>query len=156
MAVNKQAKDFWDEFCLANPEVKQDESYQVWYFGDSSELAKELCELVLEGKKIATASLVWENEPNPSSAPILNGYSLITDFDGNPKCIIKTIEINIKPFNEVDEVFAAKEGEGDLSLAHWKQVHWEYFARKCKELGKQASENMLVVCEEFKVIYPKS
>jgi uncharacterized protein YhfF len=153
MKVTKAVKDFWDEFCRANPEVKQDEDYQVWSFGDSHKLANELYKLVLEGKKTATACLVWENEHDPTNAPILNGYSVITDFEGKPKCIIKTLKIEIKPFNEVDEVFAAKEGEGDLSLTYWKKVHLDYFTKKCQELGKQASETMLVVCEEFKLLY---
>ncbi len=156
MKLPKLVKDFWEKFCLANPEVKKDEDYQVWSFGDSDELADELYKLVLEGKKTATASLVWENEDDPTNAPILNGYSIVTDFDGNPKCVIKTTKIETKPFNEVDELFAAKEGEGDLSLRYWREAHLKYFTRKCQELGKQPSEAMLVVCEEFKLLYPKS
>jgi uncharacterized protein YhfF len=144
---------FWKEFSETAPDVDPGEHYQVWYFGDSRDMANQLCELVLQGKKKATACLVWENELNPENAPVEDGYSIITDFDGNPKCIIKTTEIRIVPFEEVDEQFASDEGEGDESLEHWRRVHWDYFSRKCKEMGKEASQSMPVVCERFEVVY---
>jgi uncharacterized protein YhfF len=144
---------FWKQFCENNLGMNLNCPYQVWHFGDNRSLADQLCELVLQGRKKATACLVWEAELDPNNAPVLNGYSVITDFDGNPKCIIKTTEIRIMPFKEVDEEFAADEGEGDLSLGFWRQVHWDYFTRKCKELGKEASLTMEVMCERFEVVY---
>jgi hypothetical protein len=39
-------------------------------------MAKELVELVLEGKKTATASLFWEYEDKPEEEPIVGGYSV--------------------------------------------------------------------------------
>lgn len=153
MSKPDRAAAFWKEFADRNSDVDPHEPYQVWHFGDSRNLANELCELVLQGKKTATASSVWEAEFDPSNAPVLNGYSVVTDFDGNPKCIIKTTEIRILPFNEVDEEFAADEGEGDQSLEYWRAVHWQYYTRKCNEMGKEASETMEVVCERFTVVH---
>lgn len=144
---------FWKQYCESNSGLEPEQPYQVWHFADSRDLADKLCELVLEGRKKATACLVWEAELDPDSAPVLNGYSIITDFDGNPKCIIKTTEVRIVPFNEVDEEFAAAEGEGDLSLGFWRRVHWDYFTRQCKERGKEASPTMAVMCERFEVVY---
>lgn len=153
MNKSDRASAFWEQFCVSNSGFDPGEPYQVWHFGDSRDLADQLCELVLQGKKKATACLVWEADLDPGNAPVLNGYSVITDFDGNPKCIIKTTEIRVLPFNEVDEEFAADEGEGDLSLEFWRRVHWDYFTRKCKEMDKEASETMAVMCERFKVVY---
>lgn len=153
MNRTEKAAAFWRRFCESDSGVEAGEPYQVWHFGDNRELADELCELVLEGRKRATACLVWEAEHNPSDAPVLNGYSIITDFDGEPKCIIKTTEVRILPFNEVDEKFAAEEGEGDLSLDFWRRLHWDYFTRKCGEMGKEVSPTMEVMCERFKVVY---
>lgn len=144
---------FWKQFCENNLDIDINCPYQVWHFGDNCSLADQLYELVLQGKKKATACLVWEAELDPNNAPVLNGYSVITDFDGNPKCIIKTTEVRVVPFNEVDAEFAADEGEGDLSLGFWRQVHWDYFTRKCKEMGKEASLTMEVMCERFEVVY---
>lgn len=46
-----------------------------------------------------------------------------------------------------------KEGEGDKSLEYQKEGHIDFFNRKLKNYNKEVSEDMLVVCEEFEVIY---
>lgn len=153
MNRTEKAAAFWRRFCESGSGAGPEEPYQVWHFGDNRELADELCELVLEGRKRATACLVWEAEFDPSNAPVQGGYSIITDFDGTPKCIIQTTEVRILPFNQVDAEFAAEEGEGDLSLEFWRRLHWDYFTRKCAEMGKEASPTMEVMCERFRVMY---
>jgi uncharacterized protein YhfF len=153
MNRSDRAAAFWGKFCESNSDLDPHQPYQIWHFGDSRELADQLCELVLQGRKRATACLVWEADLDPNNAPVLHGYSIITDFDGNPKCIIKTTEIRTLPFNQVDEEFAADEGEGDLSLEFWRRVHWDYFTRKCREMNREASATMAVMCERFKVVY---
>ncbi|HAS8183051.1 ASCH domain-containing protein, partial [Vibrio vulnificus] len=49
--------------------------------------------------------------------------------------------------------FAALEGEGDKTLAWWREAHWNFFSRECVELGISPSEDMLLVLEQFKVVY---
>jgi len=154
MKVSPQIEEFWKEFCAANPQVNPDTPFQVWHFGNTDEMAKELCSLVLEGKKTATASLPWEYENKPEDAPIVDGYSVVTDFAGNPKCVLRTTEIRVLPFNEVDAEFAFDEGEGDQSLDYWRAVHWDYFSQRCADLGKEPTPEMLVNCERFRLLYP--
>jgi len=146
---------FWREFCAENTNVNPDESYQAWFFCNNRESAKLLADLVLEGKKRATASLVLINEMKPEIAPVPDGYSVVTDFDGNPQCVIQTTEIRRLPFNEVDAQFAFDEGEGDQSLEFWRKVHWDYFTRECRESNIEFNESMLIDCERFKLLFPK-
>ncbi len=61
--------------------------------------------------------------------------------------------VNIVPFDEVTPEFAAAEGEGDLTLAFWRRVHWAYFSGVCEGLGREADERMPVVCEHFEIRY---
>ena len=61
----------------------------------------------------------------------------------------------IKPFNEVTKEFAHAEGEGDLSLDYWRDVHRDFFSDGLKDLNKSFEENMLVVCETFEVVYSR-
>jgi uncharacterized protein YhfF len=154
--LNMTVVEFWKAFCQQNPHFAPDTPYQVWYFGDGRELADELCALVLAGKKTATAALGWELELEPDEMPQVDGYSVITDFDGNPQCILQTVEVRTLPFDQVDAQFAAEEGEGDLSLEYWRQAHWRFFSRACAKLGRQPELNMLVVCERFRLVYPKN
>jgi uncharacterized protein YhfF len=153
MKSTKEIEEFWNEFRRNNPGINPETPYQTWYFGLGREDALELCNLVLQGKKTATASLVWEYEDQPEEAPVLDGYSVVTDFDGNPKCVVQTTELRVLPFNEVDAEFAFDEGEGDRSLDYWREVHWDYFSRRCASIGKEPNLEMLVNCERFKLLY---
>ena len=154
MKVSKQVEEFWKEFCeISN--IKPETPFQAWYFGLSSEVAEELCQLVLEGKKTATASLPWEYEDKPEEAPFVGGYNVVTDFDGNPKCVVRTTELRVVPFKEVDAEFAFDEGEGDQSLDYWREVHWDYFSRRCAAIGREPNTEMPVNCERFELLYPQ-
>jgi uncharacterized protein YhfF len=76
------------------------------------------------------------------------------DGQGQPVCIIQTTQVEIKPFNQVDADFAAAEGEGDRSLAYWRDVHWRFFSRECQTIGREPSLTIPVVCERFRLVYP--
>jgi uncharacterized protein YhfF len=146
----------WEAFCREQGEIAPDTAYEVWYFGDTQELADELADLVLSGKKTATASLYWEYEAEGEKLPQVGGYSVITTFDGEPRGVIQTSEVRILPYDEVEAEFAAAEGEGDLSLAFWRQAHWRFFSRACAKIGMQPEAKMPVVCERFRLVYPAS
>ena len=152
MIKSASVQKFWETFCDANPDVDRQAPFQTWYFGMGREDATELADLVLEGKKRATASMPAEYENDPEDMPALGGYSVVTDFDGEPLFVIRTTEVRIIPFNEVDAEFAFDEGEGDQSLDYWRQVHWDYFTRRLTQLGKQPSETMPVICERFELL----
>jgi uncharacterized protein YhfF len=154
MKDSDSIKTFWEEFCrTAN--VNSETPYQVWFFGNTSEMARELAELVISGKKTATASLLEFNETHPESAPIENGYSVVTDFEGIPLCIIQTTEIRYLPFKEVDAKFAFDEGEGDQTLEYWREVHRQYFTKEAKEFNLEFGENSLIACERFRLLFSK-
>jgi len=112
-----------------------------------------LAGLVKKGIKKATASLHClyeiENEPIPG----VGDYIIIINWTGMAQCIIQIINVNIIPFKEVTEEFAAKEGEGDKTLSFWRKVHRKFFTLELKEYSKKFSEDMLMVCEEFEVVY---
>jgi uncharacterized protein YhfF len=155
MKTSPQIEEFWREFCAANPQAKPETPFQVWHFGLGEKDASELLNLVLEGKKTATASLVWEYEDKPEDIPVSGGYSVVTDFAGNPKCVLRTTEVRVLPFSRVDAEFAFDEGEGDQSLDYWRQIHWDYFSQRCADLGKEPDTEMPVNCERFELLYQK-
>lgn len=146
--------DFWRQACRAVPELPADAGYQVWHFGDSPPLARELAGLVLRGRKRATAGLLWEAEGDPNAMPALGGYSVVTDGAGAPLMVLRTAHVEVRPYRDVDADFAATEGEGDGSLEYWRAAHWAYFSRRCAQLGRAPSEDMPVVLEKFDLVYP--
>lgn len=147
-------EEFWQKFCAENPEINADEPYEVWFFHHRREPSKKLAELVLAGKKRATACLM-ENESDTGEGGTVGGYSVVTDFDGNPQCVIQTTEVRRLPFCEVDAQFAFDEGEGDGSLEYWRAAHRRFFTECCRDLGIEFSESMPVCCKRFEKLFPK-
>ena len=125
---------------------------KAWHFCSDEKNANELAELTLNGIKRGTASLKYWYEVENEKIPEVGDLNIITDWEGKPVCVIKNEKVLIIPFKEVDEDFAYREGEGDKSLKHWRDVHIEYFTKELKELGIEFNEDMLVVCEEFDVV----
>jgi uncharacterized protein YhfF len=152
--MKAQQQEFWHAACRAVPDLPPSAAYQVWHFGDSEALARDLADLVLRGPKRATAGLLWDAEKDPSMMPELGGYSLVTDYSGAPQLIIRTSSVDIRPFVEVDDGFAAAEGEGDGSLDFWRRAHWAYFSRRCEALGREPGMDMPVILERFALVYP--
>ncbi len=156
MKNEKQIAEFWQDYLDSLPAERSGSpaSYETWFFCDNEESANELGGLVLEGIKTATCSLAWAYEAEGERIPEAGDLSVITNWDGDPLCVIETTEVEIKPFNQVDEQFAYDEGEGDRSLAFWRNAHLSFFSRECDTIGREVDETMPVVCERFRVVFP--
>lgn len=116
-------------------------------FGDSAELADELVALVLAGKKTATCGALWQYEAEGALKPTPGMQCIMLDGANRPRCVIETVEVEVKPFDKVDAQFAHDEGEGDQSYAFWRDAHERYFRRQ-----GPFTPDMLVVCERFRLI----
>ena len=149
---SKKVSDVWDKFREADGTIPADEPFQIWYFGNSQAMSVELADLVIAGTKTATASLLAMNELQPDTAPVIHGYSIVTDFEGEPKCIIRTVEVRHRPFEEVDAQFAFDEGEGDRTLEHWRKVHHDYFSREATQHGMDFGPKSIICCERFRLL----
>ncbi len=148
-----EVQDYWRNFCVATG-LDPATPYQAWYFGDSTELAHELVELVLHGPKRATAGLSEFNDQMPQVKPVAGGYSVLTERDGTPRAVIRTTVLERRAFAEVDAAFAWDEGEGDRTLADWKDGHRRFFTRELALLGRTFDEGMAVDLERFELLYP--
>lgn len=144
---------FWADFLSQTGRADTTPLYDVFHFGDNETDANELAALVLSGTKQATASLLWEYGGDGKRAPAVGDLSIVTDWAGSPVCVIETTVVDVEAFEDVDEDFAAAEGEGDGSLRHWRSVHDVYFGRVCERLGREPSPHMEVVCERFRVLF---
>jgi uncharacterized protein YhfF/predicted N-acetyltransferase YhbS len=144
---------YWSEFCRA-ASVPEPTAYQAWHFGAAPALAHDLVELVLHGPKRATAALAETDDAQPESAPVLHGYSVVTEHDGAPRCVIRTVWLDRRPLAAVDAQFAFDEGEGDRTLADWLDGHRRYFTRELAAQGRVLSDDIEVDLERFELLYP--
>jgi len=152
---NSKARDMWIQYLKSiGEDINTTKKISTaWYFSDNQETAKKLAELVKDGVKKATASLMYWYKVAGEPLPKEGEFSVITDYLGEPQCVIKTTKITIISFNKVTDNFAFLEGEGDKTLEYWKDVHNMFFTKELKEIGKEFSEDMEVVCEEFELVY---
>lgn len=144
---------FWNDFIAHLGHDASDRFYEAFHFDDNAPSADELADLVLAGRKRATAGLVCSFEAEAKPLPRPGDLSVVTRFAGEPVCVIETRRVNIVRFDKVSAEFAATEGEGDGSLAYWQRAHTAFFGRECERLGRVFSPDLAVVCEEFAVVF---
>ena len=118
-------------------------------FGDSPEMADELLALVLAGAKTATCGVLADYGPGGEAMPVVGRRDVVLDSKGRRAAVIETLEIELRRFGEVDERFARDEGEGDRTLAWWREAHRNYFER-----NGGFSADMQLVCERFRLVEP--
>lgn len=144
--MNEAAQAYWDQFWEGK---EKPQSVEAWQFGEDPDV---LAQLVIDGIKTATCSgytfYELENEPLPEPGD----YSIILNSHDEPMAIIKTTDVTITPMNNVSEDFAISEGEGDRTYQYWWDVHQKFFTQELSEVGREFSEDMLLVCERFKLI----
>jgi uncharacterized protein YhfF len=150
-----QVETFWQAYVATLPPgVTRPLGYSAWSFGSTPEMADRLGQLVLSGVKTATSSLIWSYAAAHEPLPRAGDLSVIVDGAGDPLCIIETVQVDVIPFSQVNARHAFEEGEGDRSLDYWRRVHWRVFAEECAAIGRRPSEDMPLLCERFRVLYP--
>ncbi|MEG0366017.1 MAG: ASCH domain-containing protein, partial [Coprobacillus sp.] len=117
-------KEMWDAYITENPNYKN-EIYEAWSYG--SDTPDLLADLTLKGIKTATASAYPFYEYEKCDLPKEGLHNLIMNSKNEAVCIIKTTKIRVLPFSQVDARQAYREGEGDRSLAYWRDVHASVF-----------------------------
>ena len=157
MSEPASIKSFWQQYLNSLPETEKPHTaaYDFGAFGDTEEDAEECAWLVKAGIKTATSGLVWEYEADNEKLPVAGDISIVTGRDGVPQCVIEVTESVIKPFDEVDEQFAFDYGEWDRTLEGWRKGNWAYFSGVCDKIGRKPSETMPLICQRFRVLYPK-
>jgi uncharacterized protein YhfF len=147
------AERMWGDYLAAHPEHRGDDPPSDW-FGDSPALVDELLELVLQGRKRATAGAVAEFMHDGQPLPRIGGHWIAHDGSGVPRVVLRSVYLRLGPLDSVDESFAWDEGEGDRTRGSWLREHQRYFQRVLPRLGVEYHDQMEVVFERFRVTWP--
>lgn len=142
-------QEMWNAYKQINPSIGDE--IDAWAFGVEADL---LADLVLKGEKTATASAydlyAVDNDPLPQEGT----FDVILDSQDQAVCIVEVTKVSVQPFHQVSADHAYKEGEGDKSLAYWRQVHEEVFTEWMSDAGLTFTPDSKVVLEEFRKVYP--
>lgn len=148
--TDMNTEEIWSKYRQFDPQAA---SYEAWSFCGGGEAGDRLAELVLEGKKTATASAYQLYMVEEAPLPSVGGLSIILRSNGEAACIIETTDVRVCRFCEVTPEHANNEGEGDRSLEYWRTVHQECFSKELEANGLRFDEDMLVVCETFRIVF---
>lgn len=121
------------------------EKYERWKFGADND---KLVRLVLNGDKRATTSLYEEYILEGAELPKVGDRSIILFDDEREACLIENVEVIVTEFRNITAELAFIEGEGDKSLAYYRNEHIKIF----KNIDASFSDDSKVVFEVFKVI----
>ena len=142
-------QEMWNAYKQIKPSIGDE--IDAWAFGVDPDL---LAELVFKGEKTATASAydlyALEDEPLPQKGT----FDVILDSQNQAVCIVEITKVSVEPFHEEWDEQAYKEGEGDKSLAYWRQVHEDFFTGCLNEAGMTFTPDSNFVLEEFRKVYP--
>jgi len=147
--MNEQVQKYWNGFWKGKKAPTDVNAEQFGWEG--TPLADELADLIVKGIKTATCSghMFYEED---EALPEVGKYTIILSSKDEPVAIIKNIDVQLVPMNEVTEDFAKAEGEGDLSYDYWYEGHKKFFTEECNQYGVELKEDMLLVCEWFELV----
>lgn len=146
--MTPSAQALWQRYRKQNPDAPQ-QPYESFHFCDNEEDADICADLVVRDIKRATAASVAELERAGIRQPVVGDVSVVTRWNGEAVAIIKTTHIEIRRLDDVDEAFAAREGEGDGTLKWWREMHEAYYNRALAGSGISVDGDLLIVCEHF-------
>jgi len=121
----------------------------TWSFGRTPAEAEALVHLVLDEVKTAASSAHADYAAESADLPRVGEMGIVLDGAGHPRALVETTSVEVVPFAAVDEEHARLEGEGDRSLAHWRNVHADFFAASVGGF----EPDMPVVLERFRLVF---
>ncbi|MGW0777806.1 ASCH domain-containing protein [Streptomyces sp. NPDC054802] len=117
--------------------------------GTPGELRDRLNALVLSGVKRATTGLLDADYRADGEEPETVGERLVLIGSAGERVAEVDVEsVETVPFRSVTWDFAQAEGEGCTSLAHWREVHLDYW----RSVGHAVDDDTDVVCVRFSVV----
>lgn len=115
-----------------------------------------LIRLYRQGKKTAGSGLVQDYVSAGDPLPKVGNYWIILDSHERPQFLVKTIRTEINLFGAIPKAVARAEGEGDLSVAHWKKAHRNFYLPFLAQWGIADINKTEVITEHFEIVYRRT
>ena len=150
------AFEFWNQYLKDTNQKAENAVYNgELCFEDSSWAGQGQLSLVLGGKKTAIFTPFPSFDINRESVPAGGEVYIVEDTEEEPCAVIRVKDVKVLPFNEIDWELAKQDGENN-SLEEWQDKEREFFEDEADLCGFDFTEDMLVVCEIFELIYTKN
>lgn len=141
----------WGDFLDAHLENAFKKVPKVVRFVENGLNADQTAKLVTKGRKRATSCSLLGLQFRKEPLPHVGDFLVITDWEGNAKCIVKITAVRLRPFFNITEDYARSEGYD--SLQQWKEAYWEQYTQELAPFGRVPRESMIVVCQSFEKVF---
>lgn len=154
--LKESEKLFWHNYLSTLPsEQRPFEPFVTASPAGDLDITDGLINLYLEGKKTAGSSIVEDFLTAGDELPEVGDYWILLDSKEEPVLLLETIETETHNWLDVPERVAVAEGEGDLSLTYWRQVHGELYTPFLHDWGLTDLNQARVITEHFKVVFKR-
>ncbi len=117
-------------------------------FGTPGPSRQKLVDLVLHGRKRATAGLLSEYETEGEAVEHLGELLAMVNNDGLHVGTLQVTRVEVLRFADVPDEFALAEAEGDLNAANFRASHHAYWTTH----GETIDNDTLVVTIYFDLL----
>lgn len=147
-------KIFWKKYLSSLSDLEQPKNpFITASFAGNREVTDKLLSLYLNGKKSAGSSIVEDFLIAGDPLPKVGNYWIFLNSKDEPSCILRTERIMVHKFKDIPLEIAHAEGEGDLSLNYWRQVHTELYSPFLAQWGIKNIEEATVITEFFQIVF---
>ncbi len=148
-------EEFWEAARSALPEETAGKAYRTRSFGNDEAISKVILDLILTGKKTGTFAVDWEYEYRGEPRPTSGDLYVVTDHAGVPRALLRITMTERVAFKDIDERHVQCEGPALRSVEPWRKLHWDYWSRTLRAIGREPAEDMPVLYQAFELLYPR-
>ena len=115
-------------------------------------LCEELLGLIARGEKTGAFSRPKELEAS-GQMPVPGDYVILTDFAGEPRCLVRMVECRLTKFSDISAEQTACESPAARDPEVWRGFHRRYWTAMLAAEGDTFTEDMPVLFQRFKLLY---
>lgn len=150
--VGERYEAFWQKCREAlGPSALPATGYRVRAIGKQREICELILKLIEQGDKTGTFSLTSDFD---GSLPSPGEYQILTDFEGEPRCVVRIEATEVLPFRNIGSEHTQTEGPDLRDVEAWKNLHRGYWTPLLQAQGQAFSEDLPVVFQRFTRVYP--
>lgn len=148
MKASSEINSFLDQYIFTLSDKEKNDfataGYTIMGFGEDQDISERLVNSIVKGRKRAVATLFSKRE----TIPMPGSYGVIMDYRNIPRCLVKFVDFDVKPFDEVGLEFAQEDSDaGDVK--EWAEEHRRLF----KAQSASFNESTPVLCGTFKLVF---
>ena len=143
--------DFWHDFVKSQGFHPQTEYREAICF-DEHDRSEPMLALVLNGKKTAACSSVRYWEWLECDLPEPGDFSIVTDREGRPRCVIETMDVLRMPLSRVTAELVMQECGVD-ELTDWTARQTALLEKEAVKLRYEYKPDPEVLFEIFEVVW---